>query len=143
MVPYWRVDCLGTLSIPWVRNYTVRKEGYNLEVLTKARFTSAILNLPIAITAKALSAKKAKEALASSSVKIAGRDVLATWKFLVGLVLLPTLYGFYTLIVLWICFKSNMDWFQTILYPLITWTMLPFVSYASMRFAENGVDVFK
>lgn len=106
-------------------------------------FRRSILNLPIVITAKAISAKKAKDALASSSVKVAGRDVLATWKFLVGMVLIPTLYGLYTLIVLWICLKSELDWFQTMLYPLLTWTMLPFVSYASMRFAENGVDVFK
>ncbi|KAL9557802.1 hypothetical protein MBANPS3_001193 [Mucor bainieri] len=106
-------------------------------------FPGSILNLPIVITAKAISAKKAKDALASSSVKVAGRDVLATWKFLVGMVLIPTLYGLYTLIVLWICMKSGLDWFQTMLYPLLTWTMLPFVSYASMRFAENGVDVFK
>jgi glycerol-3-phosphate O-acyltransferase/dihydroxyacetone phosphate acyltransferase len=103
----------------------------------------SILNLPIVITAKALSAKKAKEALASSTVKIAGRDVLATWKFLVGLVLIPLLYGLYTLIVLCICLRSNLSWFHTILFPLMTWTLLPFVSYASMRFAENGVDVFK
>lgn len=105
--------------------------------------SSSILNLPIVVTAKALSAKKAKDALASSTVKIAGRDVLATWKFLVGLVLIPLLYGLYTLIVFWICMKSELSWFQTILYPALTWTLLPFVSYASMRFAENGVDVFK
>lgn len=103
----------------------------------------AILNLPIVITAKALSAKKAKEALANSSVKVQARDVLATWKLLVGLVLIPLLYGLYTVIVLWICLRSALGWRQTILYPLATWTMLPFVSYASMRFGENGVDVFK
>lgn len=103
----------------------------------------SILNLPIAIIAKAISTKKAKDALASSSVKIAGRDVLATWKFLVGLVLIPLLYGLYTLIVLWICMKSELGWFQRILFPMLTWTLLPFISYASMRFAENGVDVFK
>ncbi|KAG2205573.1 hypothetical protein INT47_005948, partial [Mucor saturninus] len=106
-------------------------------------FPGSILNLPIAIIAKAISTKKAKDALASSSVKIAGRDVLATWKFLVGLVLIPLLYGLYTLIVLWICIKSELGWFQRILFPMLTWTLLPFISYASMRFAENGVDVFK
>ncbi|KAI9268775.1 hypothetical protein BY458DRAFT_533777 [Sporodiniella umbellata] len=88
--------------------------------------------------------KKAKEALASSSVKIKGRDVLATWKFLVGLVLIPSLYGLYTLIMLWACLRSDaMSWAFKLLLPAITWTCLPFVSYASMRFAENGVDVFK
>lgn len=76
-------------------------------------------------------------------MKIAGRDVLATWKFLVGLVLIPTLYGLYTLIVFWICLKSDFSWFHKFAFPLMTWTFLPFISYASMRFAENGVDVFK
>lgn len=120
-----------------------RAKTQERETFSFTHFNRSILNLPIVITAKALSAKKAKDALASSSVKVAGRDVLATWKFLVGMVLIPLLYGLYTVIVLWVCLKSELDWFQTILYPLLTWTMLPFVSYASMRFAENGVDVFK
>ncbi|KAI8991181.1 hypothetical protein BDF20DRAFT_843170 [Mycotypha africana] len=106
-------------------------------------FPGAILNLPIVITAKVISTRKAKEALASSSVKIRGRDVLATWKFIVGLVLIPTLYALYTLVVFWYCVRSEFGWSQTILYPLLTWTLLPYISYASMRFAENGVDVFK
>ncbi|KAI8976536.1 hypothetical protein BDB01DRAFT_803293 [Pilobolus umbonatus] len=106
-------------------------------------FPGAILNLPIVITAKVLSTLKAKEALATSSVKISGRDVLATWKFLVGLVLIPLLYGFYTITVLWICLRSPFTWSQRLLYPLMTWILLPFMSYASMRFGENGVDVFK
>ncbi|KAI8889959.1 hypothetical protein K501DRAFT_237572 [Backusella circina FSU 941] len=106
-------------------------------------FPGAILNLPIVITAKVLSAKKAKEALANSSVKIRGRDVLATWKFLVGLGLIPLLYTFYTIMVLWYCLRTDMSWYQRLFWPTATWNLLPFVSYASMRFAENGVDVFK
>ncbi|PKK68816.1 hypothetical protein RhiirC2_633107, partial [Rhizophagus irregularis] len=45
------------------------------------------------------------EAVRGSSVKVAGRDVLATWKLLVALVVTPTLYGFYTFIVVLISFK--------------------------------------
>lgn len=106
-------------------------------------FPGAILNLPIVITAKALSHKKAKEAMQSSSVKIEGRDVLATWKFLVGLVLIPVLYTLYTLIVFYICLTSDMNWYQNIGYPVLTMIFLPFISYASLRFGEKGVDVFK
>nr|CAG8599867.1 13910_t:CDS:2 [Entrophospora candida] len=54
-----------------------------------------ILNLPLIIIARVISAKKAKEAVESSSVKVAGRDVLATWKLLVALVVTPLLYGSY------------------------------------------------
>ncbi|PHZ13219.1 glycerol-3-phosphate/dihydroxyacetone phosphate dual substrate-specific sn-1 acyltransferase [Rhizopus microsporus ATCC 52813] len=107
-------------------------------------FPGSILNLPIVTTAKLISMKKAKEALASSSVKVRARDVLATWKLLVGLVLIPSFYGLYTLIVFWLCLKADyIGWLQKILFPAITWTLLPFVSYASMRFAENGIEVFK
>ncbi|KAI8365925.1 uncharacterized protein BYT42DRAFT_505354 [Radiomyces spectabilis] len=87
--------------------------------------------------------KKAKEALAGSSVKIAGRDVLATWKFIVGLVVIPLLYGLYSLLVLGFALRTNWTWTQKILLPIATWNLLPFVSYASLRFGENGMDVYK
>lgn len=83
------------------------------------------------------------EALAGSTVKISGRDVLATWKLLVGLVLIPTLYGIYTLIVFGLCLQRDWPWKVKIGLPLATWNMLPFISYASMRFGENGMDVYK
>ena len=38
----------------------------------------------------------AKQAVQQSSVKISGRDVLATWKLLISLVFLPSLWIFYT-----------------------------------------------
>ncbi|ORX45883.1 hypothetical protein DM01DRAFT_1294295 [Hesseltinella vesiculosa] len=87
--------------------------------------------------------RKAREALKGSSVKILGRDVLATWKLLVAMVLIPTLYGLYTLIVLGFSLQTDWDWKWKLLLPLATWIMLPFISYASMRFGENGMDVYK
>ncbi|RCH96055.1 hypothetical protein CU097_009131 [Rhizopus azygosporus] len=120
---------------------------YRIMILTVwglLSFPGSILNLPIVTTAKLISMKKAKEALASSSVKVRARDVLATWKLLVGLVLIPSFYGLYTLVIFWLCLKADyISWPQKILFPAITWTLLPFVSYASMRFAENGIEVFK
>ncbi|KAG0168636.1 hypothetical protein DFQ28_006431 [Apophysomyces sp. BC1034] len=106
-------------------------------------FPGAIINLPILIIAKVISTKKAKEALAGSSVKISGRDVLATWKLLVGLVLLPTLYGLYSLAVLLFSLRTEWSWTKKLLLPLATWNLLPFISFCSMRFGENGVDVYK
>jgi glycerol-3-phosphate O-acyltransferase/dihydroxyacetone phosphate acyltransferase len=43
-----------------------------------------------------VSASKARQAVVKSSVKIHGRDVAATWKVLVALVLLPVLWVTYT-----------------------------------------------
>ncbi|KAJ8651892.1 hypothetical protein O0I10_012537 [Lichtheimia ornata] len=106
-------------------------------------FPGGILNIPILVVAKVISMKKAKEALAASTVKVKGRDVLATWKFLVGLVLIPTLYGLYTLVMFAYTMKQDWTWTWRILVSLATWNLLPFVSYASMRFGENGMDVYK
>ncbi|KAI9313494.1 hypothetical protein BX666DRAFT_1864136 [Dichotomocladium elegans] len=106
-------------------------------------FPGGILNIPILVVAKVISMRKAKEALASSTVKIRGRDVLATWKFLVGLVLIPTLYGLYSLIVFAYMLKTDKSWTSRLLVTLATWNLLPFISYASMRFGENGMDVYK
>ncbi|CAO3685121.1 unnamed protein product [Umbelopsis ramanniana] len=106
-------------------------------------FPGAILNLPIAIVAKYISTRKAKEALAGSTVKLAGRDVLATWKLLVGLVLIPTLYGLYSFVAFIFLMRTEWNWKYKVFVPLTIWNTLPFISYASMRFAENGVEVYR
>lgn len=106
-------------------------------------FPGAILNLPIAIVAKIISAKKAKAALRGSTVKIAGRDVLATWKILIGLVLLPTVYGLYTFVLFLALLHTNLSLKWKFLGPVAAWTLLPFISYASLRFGEIGMDVYK
>lgn len=82
-------------------------------------------------------------AVKGSTVKIAGRDILATWKILVGLVLLPTLYGFYTLVMLAAVLQTDLSFRWKVALPAATWVLLPFVSYASLRFAEIGVDIMK
>lgn len=82
-------------------------------------------------------------ALKGSTVKIAARDILATWKILVGLVLLPTLYGFYSLIMFIVVMQTNLEFKYKLLLPLATWCLLPFVSYASLRFAEIGNDILR
>ncbi|KAI8987852.1 hypothetical protein BDF20DRAFT_904750 [Mycotypha africana] len=106
-------------------------------------FPGAILNLPVVIVAKLISEKKAKAALKSSTVKIAGRDVLATWKLLVGLVLIPTLYATYSLVMFVVVLQTDLAFKWKLLIPFAVWCCLPFVSYASMKFGEIGHDIFK
>lgn len=106
-------------------------------------FPGAILNLPIVIVAKVISANKARAALRGSTVKIAGRDVLATWKILIGLVLLPTVYGFYTFLLFLALLHTDLSLKWKFLSPAAAWTLLPFMSYASLRFGEIGIDVYK
>lgn len=119
------------------------KRIFVLTILALWAFPGGILNLPVVIVAKIISQKKARAALKSSSVKIAGRDVLATWKLLVGLVLLPTLYALYSLIMFIVVLQTDIEFKWKLILPLATWSLLPFVSYASLRFGEIGNDIFK
>ncbi|KAI1295154.1 hypothetical protein EDD11_007960 [Mortierella claussenii] len=103
-----------------------------------------LVNLPVAIVARVISNKKAKEALAASTVKIAGRDVLATWKLLVALGLMPVLYFSYSVMVFIICGRwFDISWTTRLLVAWAAWACIPFVTYASIRFGEVGIDIFK
>ncbi|KAF8983662.1 hypothetical protein BGZ46_009802 [Entomortierella lignicola] len=102
-----------------------------------------LMNLPVAIVARIISNKKAKEALAGSSVKIAGRDVLATWKLLVALGLMPILYFSYSVLVFIYCSRFDIHLTTRLLIAWAAWALIPFVTYASIRFGEQGVDILK
>jgi glycerol-3-phosphate O-acyltransferase/dihydroxyacetone phosphate acyltransferase len=58
----------------------------------------AILGLPLLIP-RWYAARRARQAVASSSVKLEGRDVLATWKLMIALVLIPLMWIGYTAVV--------------------------------------------
>ncbi|KAG0047558.1 hypothetical protein BGZ83_007412 [Gryganskiella cystojenkinii] len=102
-----------------------------------------LMNLPVAIVARVISNKKAKEALAASTVKIAGRDVLATWKLLVALGLMPILYFSYSVLVFLFGGFYDISLTSRFLIAWAAWACIPFVTYASIRFGEVGIDVFK
>ncbi|CAG8608470.1 10537_t:CDS:10 [Cetraspora pellucida] len=106
-------------------------------------FPGMILGFPIMVIARIISAKKAKEAVKSSTVKIAGRDVLATWKLLVALGATPILYGAYTLIILILAYNYNWTFILNlgILSPLVVFIILFVITYGTMRLADTGRDV--
>ncbi|POG82366.1 hypothetical protein GLOIN_2v1447155, partial [Rhizophagus irregularis DAOM 181602=DAOM 197198] len=83
------------------------------------------------------------EAVRGSSVKVAGRDVLATWKLLVALVVTPTLYGFYTFIVVLISFKCKWILKWKVFAPISTFCILVTGSYVTIRLYESGIDIYK
>jgi glycerol-3-phosphate O-acyltransferase/dihydroxyacetone phosphate acyltransferase len=122
-----------------------------------------VINAPIFITAKLMSRKKAKgpvdlsdsytatqltqdchtEALAASNVKIAARDVVATWKVLISLALAPITYGIYTIIATILARKAGASLTWQILAPIVLLCGLPFVGFAALKFGEAGMDVLK
>lgn len=83
------------------------------------------------------------EALAASTVKVAGRDVLATWKILISLGVAPVVYGFYAFLATVIAVRAGAPLKWRICMPFLTLTALPIMNYASLKFGEAGMDVLK
>ncbi|CAH7666101.1 hypothetical protein PPACK8108_LOCUS422 [Phakopsora pachyrhizi] len=102
-----------------------------------------VLNAPMFICASVISRKKAKEALEASTVKIAGRDVLATWKVLVSLGLAPPLYITYVAIAVTFSLKYNVLRKYVLWTPLAMLIALPSIGYSALKFGEVGMDVYK
>ncbi|WAR56143.1 hypothetical protein PtB15_6B888 [Puccinia triticina] len=102
-----------------------------------------ILNCPMFICASYVSRKKAREALAASSVKIAGRDVLATWKVLVSLGLAPPLYIIYVAVAIWLAVKYDISRKYVMWIPMGMLFALPSIGYSALKFGEVGMDVYK
>ena len=102
-----------------------------------------ILNAPMFIAASYISHQKAKEALAKSSVKIQGRDVLATWKILVSLGMAPPVYTIYAIITTYLAYKYNLERKYKIWMPLITFVVVNAAGYSALKFGEVGMDVYK
>jgi glycerol-3-phosphate O-acyltransferase/dihydroxyacetone phosphate acyltransferase len=83
------------------------------------------------------------EALAASVVKVAGRDVLATWKALISLVMTPALYIFYAIVATVVVFKTGAPSKWILWTPFLVMLALPCIGYAALKFGEAGTDVLK
>ncbi|CAK5277709.1 unnamed protein product, partial [Mycena citricolor] len=112
-----------------------------LLVWTTFALPGAILNAPIFILATSISRRKAKEALAASQVKIAGRDVLATWKILVALAVAPLLYLSYAALTVLILARAGAPFRWKLLGPISVLFGVPVMSLAALKFGEAGRDV--
>tara|TARA_R110002003_G_scaffold70_12_gene6414 strand:- start:29316 stop:30374 length:1059 start_codon:yes stop_codon:yes gene_type:complete len=100
------------------------------------------------IMAKLISIKKAKEALAASTVKVHAKDVMATWKILVAMVVAPASYIWYIVIVTyWYKYNSCNGLLPPGYrkrYLIIAQALIyPFVTYQALRFGEVAMDIFK
>jgi hypothetical protein len=83
------------------------------------------------------------EALAASTVKLEGRDVLATWKVLVSLGMAPVLYTLYLAIAVVLSFRHGLPLKYKIWVPIWTVFALPAVGYCALKFGEVGMDLYK
>jgi glycerol-3-phosphate O-acyltransferase/dihydroxyacetone phosphate acyltransferase len=82
--------------------------------------------------------------LKGSTVKVAGRDVLATWKVLVGLVLVPSLYTFYSICILGFLIKFSLFSLKgKLIVAVLSWFFVAIVSYGSLLSGDIGLDIAK
>ena len=117
---------------------------------------------PVFVTTKLISVKKSREALAASTVKLQGRDVITTWKLLVAMAFTPALYVYYTIIISFWLRHNRRDGYYTYQLPWWTrantyvpdwvpmWLFSPAfcvlcvsVTFAALRIGEVGMDVLK
>lgn len=103
---------------------------------------------PVFVTTKIISHQKAKSALAGSTVKIRGKDVVATWKILVAMVVAPTVYHFYSIILVSKIWYDRFwgyvpNWVPLWVAYFAIWPAMIGVTFAALRFGEVGMDIFK
>ncbi|KAJ9151399.1 Acyltransferase [Pleurostoma richardsiae] len=122
-----------------------------LLVLFVGTLPGLLLFTPVFVATKYISYQKAKSALAASSVKIQGRDVMATWKILTSMVFAPVLYNFYIIIFVWRVYVDRLwgywdyvpGWLPLWSAFPIGWIIFPLITFAALRFGEVGMDIFK
>jgi glycerol-3-phosphate O-acyltransferase/dihydroxyacetone phosphate acyltransferase len=77
-------------------------------------------------------------------VKIQARDVLATWKVLVSLAVVPVLYISYGTLATYFTYHYDLSLgYQRYIFPILVFFVLPSLGYAALKFGEAGMDVMK
>ena len=119
-----------------------------LGVLAIGTLPGLVLFAPVFAASKLISIRKSREALAASTVKLQGRDVMATWKLLVAMAFAPSLYAMYSIILTWWTYKNRVqgyvpEWVPLWFIPIPSITFFVSITFAALRFGETGMDIFK
>ncbi|KAI9870241.1 MAG: hypothetical protein M1830_004490 [Pleopsidium flavum] len=135
------------ISIPKVIFMLLYRLG-KLAVMAVGTLPGLVLFAPVFVASKLISIKKSREALAASTVKLQGRDVMATWKLLVALAFAPLLYAFYTITLTWWTYRNRVqavvpEWVPLWIVVVFSIVFFPSITFAALRFGETGMDIFK
>ncbi|KAL8825027.1 MAG: hypothetical protein Q9170_007958 [Blastenia crenularia] len=119
-----------------------------LSVMAVGTLPGLVLFAPVFIASKIISIKKSREALAASTVKLEGRDVVATWKLLVAMAFAPLLNTTYTVLLAWWTIRNRVQGYMPNWVPLwlviaFGFVFFPTICFAALRFGETGMDIFK
>lgn len=146
----------------WLTLPTLLYRSGELVTLAVGTLPSLALFWPVFVIARVISHRKQREALAKSSVKMDGRDVVGSWKILVAMGLAPALYTWYTVIAtLWLSYCRSdgfyvdrvpfwinarfyiPDQVSLQLFSIFFFGLMISVSFAGLRIGEIGMDVLK
>lgn len=119
-----------------------------LAVMAIGTLPGLVLFAPVFVATKIISIKKSREALAASTVKLQGRDVMATWKLLVALALAPMLYALYTILLTSWTYRNRVqgyvpDWVPLWMVVIFGMIFFPSITFAALRIGETGMDIVK
>lgn len=119
-----------------------------LLVLSAGVLPGLVLFAPVFIATKIISRQKAKTALAGSTVKIQGKDVMATWKLLVSMAFAPVLYNLYTSLLAYKVYQDRVwgyvpEWVPIWSVWVSGWVFFAAITFAALRFGEVGMDILK
>jgi glycerol-3-phosphate O-acyltransferase/dihydroxyacetone phosphate acyltransferase len=134
----------STIAVIGALIYRVGK----LFLLSIGTLPGLVLFAPVFIASKIISVKKSREALAASTVKLQGRDVLATWKLLVAMAFAPLLYTFYTVSLTVWTYENRVqgympEWVPLWLVVALGYIIFPTITFAALRIGEIGMDILK
>ena len=93
-----------------------------------------VMGLPILFACRVVSEAKARAAVASSSVKLVGRDVKATWKILTATAVIPIYFLFY-IVMGWVLFNWRV--------ALGLFVCLPMLMLISLRIWDHFLRVLR
>ncbi|KAE9370553.1 hypothetical protein N431DRAFT_426908 [Stipitochalara longipes BDJ] len=120
--------------------------AFKFGILAILTLPGLALFTPVFMVTSRISRQKRAEALAASSVKIFGNDVMATWKILVAAGLAPLFYTIYvTVIIFWhnhIHLYGYLDVSRWVMVPSL-YVVLSMITYASLVFGEQAMDLWR
>lgn len=141
-------ETTSQVSLNWIRRsliFTLLWRVLLLSLFSLICLPATLLLLPVLFIAHVISKQKAVEALKKSSVKVKGNDVLATWKVLVCIVVIPIIHLFYCFLV-WM----GMNWYGREKlgvenygerFAIVFFFFVPFISLLNVLVGENAMRI--
>lgn len=120
----------------WTVGDLIGRFLYLLVTLALGVIPNVMFNLPIMIVASRFAVKEQQKSLKSSSVKLAARDVVMSYKVIYVLTCIPVLYVFYGSL-LWLF----TDWSHTS--RVLVLLVVPLFAFFGMKASEQGVRAYQ